>query len=428
MTARIALLAFVSLSLTACDGALTIGAPDEGPLVIDTTAPAASQTEEGEIGEAESTDTLWDGSYEVLRSPWSSCKEKGRWATLCVDGDGCCPSYCSADNDSDCAPLVPEPTPDPDPSTDPPPPAPEPACGDGTVDDGEVCDGDCPTSCDSGDACTVGTLMGSADTCDAVCSYDAVTACTNGDGCCPTGCTTANDDDCAAVCGNDLVEANELCDGNCPSSCDDGDACTTDRLDGSANTCDAMCGHTVVTACDSGDGCCPTGCTYDLDQDCPMPPPPTDPPAIDCTDPATWPQQWKDYEDQVITLVNQRRAAGASCGSRGSFAPAGPVSMNPQMRQASRCHSWDMDTNMYFSHTSQDGRSFVTRLQEAGYTGSPRGENIAAGYSTPESVVNGWMNSDGHCANIMNAGIDRMGIGVTNENRYTWTMTTGVGD
>ena len=427
MTTRIALLVLFGVSLAGCDGSLVIGGPADSEVIVIDTAPGTASAAEQEIGTAEtSDDLLWEGGVETLKSPWTSggfCKLKGRWAATCTNGDGCCPSFCNSENDDDC-PAPPE-----APPTDPtePTPDPQPTCGDGNVDAGEVCDGDCPSSCDSGDACTIGTLTGSADTCDAVCEYDSVTACANGDGCCPMGCTTADDDDCAAVCGNDLVEANELCDGNCPSSCDDNDACTTDRLDGSASTCDAMCGHTVVTACSSGDGCCPTGCTYDLDQDCPMPPP-DDPPAIDCTDASTWPQTWRDFESQVITLVNQRRAAGADCGSRGSFGAAGAVSMNPQMQQASRCHSWDMDVNMYFNHTSLDGRSFVQRLQDAGYGGSPRGENIAAGYSTPDSVVNGWMNSDGHCANIMNSGINRMGIGYTKENRATWTMTTGVGD
>lgn len=417
MTTRLVLFVAAVVWFGACDGALSVGGPAD-PVIIDTTG----ETDEvGEVGEAEVA-VSWDGALTVLASPWSSCKERGRWAKSCVDGDGCCPSYCSPANDDDCGPVVPE-----------PPPEPDPVCGDGTVDPGEVCDGDCPTTCDAPDACTTAALVGSADTCDAVCELVDVTACVGGDGCCPSACSYETDTDCPMVappepsCGDGNVDPGELCDGNCPTTCSSPDACTTATLAGAASTCDAVCEYEAVSQCVGGDGCCPTGCIYDNDTDCPMPPPPN-PPALDCTNPSSWPQQWIDYEDQVLTLVNQRRASGANCGSAGTFGPAGAVSMNPQMRQASRCHSLDMDLNSYFSHTSQDGRNFVTRLRDAGYTGSPRGENIAAGYSTPDAVMTGWMNSDGHCANIMNAGVNRMGIGYTNETRATWTMTTGNGD
>src|SRR5690349_13401911 len=66
----------------------------------------------------------------------------------------------------------------------------------------------------------------------------------------------------SAACGNGVVDADETCDTAiasgataCPSGCDDGNACTTDTLSGSA--CTAACEHAPVTACTSGDGCCP---------------------------------------------------------------------------------------------------------------------------------------------------------------------------
>ncbi|UQA60630.1 choice-of-anchor Q domain-containing protein [Polyangium aurulentum] len=74
-----------------------------------------------------------------------------------------------------------------------------PECGNGIVEAGELCDGDCPTSCqDDGDACTAEALMGADTTCDAVCTIAAVTVCTSGDGCCPAGCAAPEDLDCAA--------------------------------------------------------------------------------------------------------------------------------------------------------------------------------------------------------------------------------------
>jgi hypothetical protein len=71
------------------------------------------------------------------------------------------------------------------------------------------------------------------------------------------------------VCGNGVVEGNEICDGNCPTSCpDDGNACTTEALVGSAATCDAACSSSMITTCVTGDGCCPAGCSAAQDFDC----------------------------------------------------------------------------------------------------------------------------------------------------------------
>ena len=144
----------------------------------------------------------------------------------------------------------------------------EPTCGDGVTQAPEVCDGDCPTECDDGAACTMDTLTGSAAACDAQCTFTEITVCVNGDGCCPAGCDSTMDDDCSASCGNGVVEAPEICDGDCPTSCDDGMACTTDTLVGSAASCSAMCSSAPITMCANGDGCCPSGCDITSDDDC----------------------------------------------------------------------------------------------------------------------------------------------------------------
>lgn len=64
-----------------------------------------------------------------------------------------------------------------------------------------------------------------------------------------------------------------------------------------------------------------------------------------------------------------------------------------------------------FSHTRPDGRAFSTALNEAGATYSGAGENIAKGQRTPEEVVNAWMNSAGHRANILNSKYKYLGVG-----------------
>jgi cysteine-rich repeat protein len=109
-----------------------------------------------------------------------------------LDGDACCPEGANANNDDDC----------------------EPECGNDALEDGELCDGNCPSSCSDDMVCTRDTLAGAASTCDARCTYPVVTAPAHGDGCCPAnGSGNGNtDDDCPSVCGNDVIEPGELCD------------------------------------------------------------------------------------------------------------------------------------------------------------------------------------------------------------------------
>ncbi|GAB5543799.1 MAG: hypothetical protein SangKO_035590 [Sandaracinaceae bacterium] len=141
-------------------------------------------------------------------------------------------------------------------------------CGDGRVSGGELCDGDCPTDCDDGLACTTDTLTGSAATCDARCVSEAIVACAPGDGCCAPGCDATTDVDCSATCGNGVVEEGEVCDGDCPTTCFDGLACTTDALVGAAASCSASCSFAPISACVDGDGCCAPGCDSTTDDDC----------------------------------------------------------------------------------------------------------------------------------------------------------------
>ena len=167
--------------------------------------------------------------------------------TACVSGDGCCPSGCNHNSDSDCSA----------------------SCGNGVVEAGEKCDGNCPTSCNDNVACTNDSLIGSASSCSAECLHQAISSCTNGDGCCAAGCNSTNDNDCAPQCGNGVVETGEKCDGTCPASCSDSVACTQDTLTGSAALCTAACTHVAIAACVAGDGCCPSGCDANHDSDCP---------------------------------------------------------------------------------------------------------------------------------------------------------------
>lgn len=137
-----------------------------------------------------------------------------------------------------------------------------------------------------------------------------------------------------------------------------------------------------------------------------------------------------DFATSVLARVNQHRAAGANCGSQGGFTAAPALAWNLPLTQAADAHSRDMVANNFFSHTGANGTSAGQRITAAGYNWSTYGENIAAGQSSINQVVDGWMASDGHCANIMNAAFADIGVVCVAGNASTtygtyWTMDLG---
>jgi uncharacterized protein YkwD len=124
-----------------------------------------------------------------------------------------------------------------------------------------------------------------------------------------------------------------------------------------------------------------------------------------------WPPASAALEQAVLELVNQRRAEGATCGDE-TFGPAPALENDAALQLAARLHSQDMATQDYFEHTSLDGRTLDDRIEDAGFMGAgPTGENIAAGSETADGVMRGWMDSPGHCANIMSPSFRVIGIG-----------------
>lgn len=137
-----------------------------------------------------------------------------------------------------------------------------------------------------------------------------------------------------------------------------------------------------------------------------------------------------NFQAGSLALVNQARAAGANCGTRGSFAPAPALSWNALLVQAAEGHSQDMVAHNFFAHNGFDGRTFDQRITDAGYTWSRAAENIAGGQLTIAEVMAGWMASDGHCANIMNPMLTEIGMVCVSGNASTaygtyWTMDLG---
>jgi uncharacterized protein YkwD len=168
----------------------------------------------------------------------------------------------------------------------------------------------------------------------------------------------------------------------------------------------------------------------------PAPPaatPPVTPPADPPADPVAGTRatcNLADFQAEALRLVNAARAAGGSCGSSGTFPATTPLAWNTALTQAALVHSDDMVAGNFFSHTGSDGSSAGARAAAAGYSAATWGENIAAGQPTVAAVMQAWMASPGHCANILRASYRDIGLACvagTGNNRYGtyWTMVLG---
>jgi len=126
------------------------------------------------------------------------------------------------------------------------------------------------------------------------------------------------------------------------------------------------------------------------------------------------PSDASSYEMQVVELVNQERAkAGLK-----------PLIYDAQLSQLARLKSEDMRDKNYFSHTSPTYGSPFDMMKKYGITYRTAGENIAAGQATPAQVVQAWMSSAGHRANILNSQYTHIGVGYAKGGSYGhyWTQ------
>jgi uncharacterized protein YkwD len=130
---------------------------------------------------------------------------------------------------------------------------------------------------------------------------------------------------------------------------------------------------------------------------------------------------------EVLSELNRMRSEPRSCGDR-DFPAAPPLTLDSALNNAAYLHSQDMAINGYFAHVSLDGRTPAERVTAAGYEWWTTGENIAAGYSDAGHVVAGWMESPGHCGNIMNPNFEDLGVGIYYSSyRVHWTNNFGSG-
>lgn len=119
------------------------------------------------------------------------------------------------------------------------------------------------------------------------------------------------------------------------------------------------------------------------------------------------------YEQEVFDLVNQIREENG----------LEPFVYNETLAETARAHSQDMIDRNFFDHTNPDGKSPFDRMRDNGLSYSMAAENIAVGYPSPEAVVEGWMNSEGHRANIL-GGCEELGVGLAlgGSYGYYWTQ------
>lgn len=121
-----------------------------------------------------------------------------------------------------------------------------------------------------------------------------------------------------------------------------------------------------------------------------------------------------DYESRVVQLVNEERSRYG----------LNQLSMDAQICDVARTKSQDMALYNYFAHESPNYGSAGDMLRTFGVNWFAWGENIASGQRSPEEVVDAWMNSPGHRANILSSNFNKIGIGYVTDSNGTpfWTQ------
>ncbi|MGH6626726.1 MAG: CAP domain-containing protein [Burkholderiaceae bacterium] len=138
------------------------------------------------------------------------------------------------------------------------------------------------------------------------------------------------------------------------------------------------------------------------------------------------------FKDSTLQQINAARAEARNCGTLGMpvFMPAAPaLAWNDILFSAAARHGRDMAQQNYFAHTSLDGRTPDQRVSAEGYVWQAIGENLAAGYTSIDSVIAGWLSSPGHCRNLMDPVFADVAVSCVQQAGTTfgtyWTMELG---
>jgi len=150
----------------------------------------------------------------------------------------------------------------------------------------------------------------------------------------------------------------------------------------------------------------------------PVPPKPDPPKPPDPTPPQPLPTPAPEIPENLKSLAKLHYAARDERGLQ-------QITIHNKLMEAAQKHAEWMADNRRMSHTGANRSSFWDRIRSAGYRGSGGGENIAAGYRTPEAVFNGWMGSRGHRNNILGSSWEHFGLGESNN---YWCAVFAYGD
>jgi uncharacterized protein YkwD len=130
----------------------------------------------------------------------------------------------------------------------------------------------------------------------------------------------------------------------------------------------------------------------------------------------------------VLARINAARVAGGSCGGE-KFGKVAALAWNERLFTAALRHSADMARRNYLEHVTPEGVDAVQRMEAAGYGWSRAGENIAAGNASVESVMTAWLESEGHCRNLMSPAFAEVAVAcvrdATSSYGTYWTMKLG---
>lgn len=133
-----------------------------------------------------------------------------------------------------------------------------------------------------------------------------------------------------------------------------------------------------------------------------------------------------DYEEapavrpwgEMLVAVNAARSAGQTCGDT-RYPSTGELVWSDRLGAAAANHTADMFDHNYFNHQGTDGSRVGDRTSRAGYSWRVVGENIARGQRTVDEVVSDWLESPGHCRNLMDPRFSEMGAAEQGE---YWTQ------
>jgi len=137
---------------------------------------------------------------------------------------------------------------------------------------------------------------------------------------------------------------------------------------------------------------------------------------------------WQAEGQKLLEQINSARRQPRQCGSQ-AFAATTPLAWNAVLAGAAENHTRNMANSNFFDHKDRDGRTPGDRAELAGYNAQLIGENIAAGQDTVRKVVDGWLSSPGHCANLMNPQFRELGaayaVDPKSDSGIYWTAMFG---